>query len=356
MSTYIKQLATAVPDLSITQSEAFEQLKTLFDLSPTELHWYKRLFSNSPIKKRHVAMEKIANITDTDQDQLIRRFKQQARKLSSTAASSCLKAAGVRAQTIDRITTNTCTGYICPGLSSYLVEDLKLKETVVPCDIMGMGCGGALPNLQTTADYLQANRASLALSVQVEICTATFYRTDEPGQIVSNAIFGDGATASLLSNNDGLFEILDFECLVLPAEREKLMFETENGKLKNILSPKVPEIGSRACRRVIDNLLSKNNLIRDDVAHWAVHPGGKSVLDQVRNSLELTPEQLKHSYSVFENYGNISSASVLFVLQEIKLKNNLNPNDYLILVSFGAGFTAFACLLRVSSPTCNLSR
>ena len=347
MSLYINRIATAVPELSVTQPEAFEHMKNLFDLTPGELRWYRRLFRDSPIEKRHLAMEKVEDITDTGQDELIRRFKKQARKLAARAAGGCLEAADIKPADIDRITANTCTGYICPGLTSYLVEDLGLEETTNVCDIMGMGCGGAIPNLQATADYVRANAGSVALSVPVEICTATFYRQEDPGQIVSNAIFGDGAGALLLSEAEGIFEILDFETLILTDKREKLMFETEAGKLKNVLAPDVPEVGGEACRRVVDNLLDKNNLQPEDVQHWAVHPGGKSVLDEVRASLDLTARKLEHSYSIFENYGNMSSASVVFVLRQIKRQNNLQPGDYVVMVSFGAGFTAFACLLRV---------
>jgi hypothetical protein len=137
-----------------------------------------------------------------------------------------------------------------------------------------------------------------------------------------------------------------FESLILPAEREKLMFKTENSKLRNVLGRDVPVMGARACRDVISKLLTRNKLSKKDVAHWAVHPGGKTVLDRVKKTLKLTKNDLRHSYSIFENFGNMSSASVVFVLKEISESADLNPGDYAIMTSFGAGFTAFACLLR----------
>ncbi len=108
----------------------------------------------------------------------------------------------------------------------------------------------------------------------------------------------------------------------------------------------VPVIGARACREVISKLLARNKLTKKDVAHWAVHPGGKTVLDKIRKTLELTKSDLRHSYSIFGNFGNMSSASVVFVLKQISESADLQSGDYVIMTSFGAGFTAFACLLR----------
>ncbi|MFP4687602.1 MAG: 3-oxoacyl-[acyl-carrier-protein] synthase III C-terminal domain-containing protein, partial [bacterium] len=130
-------------------------------------------------------------------------------------------------------------------------------------------------------------------------------------------------------------------------ERKKLMYKTENNRLRNVLSRDVPEIGARACRRVVDRLLDKNDLSQSEVKHWAVHPGGTSVLEEIEKKLSLKDGELSYSHKVFENYGNMSSATVVFVLKEILENEPLRPGERLVMTSFGAGFSAHACLLEV---------
>ncbi len=348
MSLYINEIATAVPEFSVTQEEAFVHLQKFFDLSEKERLWYKKLFRESPIEKRHLGLDKAEDITRTDQDELVARFKKQGRKIGRRAARKCLEKTETAGNEIARLTVNSCTGYLCPGLTSYLAEDLNLKKDIAICDLMGMGCGGALPNLQTTANYIHSNKGARGLAVAVEVCSATFFRGEDPGLMVSNAIFGDGAGALLLSTQEGPFEILDFSTVLLPEQREKLMYKTENNRLRNVLSPEIPEIGTRACREVVADLLARNGLEQVEVEHWAVHPGGKTVLDEISSGLNLSREKLKYSYSVFENYGNMSSPSVIFVLKELMEQADRRAGDYLVMTSFGAGFSAHACLLKVN--------
>jgi alkylresorcinol/alkylpyrone synthase len=189
------------------------------------------------------------------------------------------------------------------------------------------------------------------LSVAVEICSATFFPSHEPELIVSNCIFGDGAAAAIIDSSDNKIKrktirILDFESGIYPEYREELRYRNDGGLLRNFLSMKVPVIGARTISEVTSLLLERNGLSKDDIGWWAVHPGGTLVLAQVAKKMKLGEKALRFSYDVFENYGNMSSPSVLFVLKNILEKGRPKPGQKGLLLSFGAGFTAFAALVE----------
>jgi alkylresorcinol/alkylpyrone synthase len=257
----------------------------------------------------------------------------------------------VEAEDITGLVVNTCTGYLCPGLSSFIAQDLGLTTAVRYQDLMGMGCGAAIPNLEAAAGMLVRSGQGPVLSIAVEICTATIFPSHEPDLVVSNAIFGDGAAAAVLdlapdNCSAGLVRIADFETGLFPQYRDNLCYWNEGGLLRNHLSKRVPVIGARCASEVATRLLENHGLSRDDIAWWAVHPGGTVVLAQVAKHFKLTDEDLRFSYHVFENYGNMSSPSVLFVLRKLLDTGRPQPGQKGMLLAFGAGFSAFAALME----------
>ena len=273
---------------------------------------------------------------------------------------------------------NTCTGYLCPGLSSYLMEDLGLPAFTSVLDLMGMGCGGAIPNLEAACRMIQSGARKTVLCLSVEICSATFFLGPDPDLIVSNSIFADGASAAVLQANlngevqvsslqcqvrvgtsnfgltaSGLVRFLDFESVTLPKYREQLRYTTQGGRLRNVLTRNVPVIGAKAVAQVAHRLLDRHGLA----------PGGHRPLDRPprrhagaqgrrQRHLDLTPETLRFSYEIFRDYGNMSSPSVMFVLRQGPPRGHApHRARKALLISFGAGFTAFAATGRVPVAT-----
>lgn len=350
MQAVVLSLATSNPPLYVTQEQAFECYDSCFDLEPDERELYRRILLKGPIHGRYVAMDETREVLDTDQDQLIERFERFGRKMAAEAGRQALADAHVPPHEIRTVVTNTCTGYLCPAMSSYLVEDLALADSVRVFDLMGMGCGGALPNWDCAANSLVAGGP--ALSVAFEVCTATLFMGPAPDLVVSNCIFGDGAAAAVLDRESSsyLLRVLDFESGIFPRHREALRYRWQDGRLRNVLSPRVPIIGARTVHDVATRLLERNAVRKDQVAHWAVHTGGTVVLDRVAEVFELEKAALQASYDVFREYGNMSSPSVLFALRRILDKADPQPGDLGVLLSFGAGFTAFAALVSFGSP------
>jgi len=139
---------------------------------------------------------------------------------------------------------------------------------------------------------------------------------------------------------------LDFESVTLPRHREKLRYTTQGGRLRNVLTRSVPVIGARAVAQVAGRLLERHGLTPQEISRWIVHPGGTQVLKAVERHLDLTPERLRFSYEVFRDYGNMSSPSVMFVLSKVLREGGPRRREKALLISFGAGFTAFAALVE----------
>jgi len=352
MKAILSALATANPQRYATQREICAYLEAHFAMEPAERELYRQLLLEGPIRGRYIAVDVDEEICSQDPDSLICRFTKHGRRIAAEAARAALHQAGLEPAGVEGLIVNTCTGYLCPGLSSYLIEDLGLPAFTWALDLMGMGCGGAIPNLEAACRMIQSGARKTVLCLSVEICSATFFTGPDPDLIVSNSIFADGASAAVLSaslNGDpagGLLRFIDFESVTLPKYREQLRYTTKGGRLRNVLTRNVPVIGAKAVAQVVRRLLSRHSLTIDDIDRWIVHPGGTQVLKAVAKHVGLAPEKLRFSYETFYEYGNMSSPSVMFVLDRILRQAPPQTGDRALLVSFGAGFTAFAALVE----------
>jgi len=350
MTAVIKSLATANPAKKVTQERVYKFLSSRFELESEENRLYKKILLDGPIKTRHFGLEEDEQILLRDQDQLIERFLKYSRLIATQASQKALRQAKLDPKDVDCIIVNTCTGYLCPGLTSYLAEDLCLSRSVKVIDIAGMGCGAAIPNLECAARIATSDNL-MVLSVAVEICSATFFMEPDPDLVVSNCIFGDGASAAIVTrtkNNDSgrIVALQDFESLVLPKERDALRYRSIQGRLRNTLAKKVPIVAARGVKEVVSRILERNRLVPKDIAFWAVHPGGSLVLERIHKELKLPAGALDFSYQILRNYGNMSSPSVMFVLERILKEAKPKRKQKCLLLSFGAGFTTFAGLVE----------
>jgi predicted naringenin-chalcone synthase len=243
------------------------------------------------------------------------------------------------------LVVNTCTGYICPGISTYLIERLGLSGQVQAYDLVGSGCGGAVPNLQVAESLLQKKREGVVLSVSTEICSATFQMEDNLSLIASNALFGDGAAAAVLWHRPEGLELISSASRHIPQDREAIRYIHKNGQLHNQLATNLPHLVKKAVARVVADVLEPRSLQVKDVKHWALHAGGEKILNTVKAEIGLSEEQLYASRGILSGYGNMSSPTVWFILKRL-MESEIESGEWCIIVAFGAGLSAHAFLLR----------
>jgi predicted naringenin-chalcone synthase len=348
-------VGTALPPHSSSQSDALAWGLDHVSLAPATRSLYERLMSDGGIARRHFAVDDLSEILETDHEAILGRFERWASDLSATSLARALAAAGVEAASIDFLAATTCTGYLCPGLTSYITERAALRPDVRRVDLVGMGCGAALPALEQACHFLAAHPDGTAAVVCTEICSAAILLGDAPDLVVSNAIFGDGSAAAILrraspqSRAEALLRhpvFVGFRSLILPEWREALRFRTQGGHLRNVLSRDVPVRAGAACRRLVLELLDAHGVTPSQVAHWVMHAGGRLVLDAVERALDLPASALDAARAVLHDAGNLSSPTVLFVLDEEQRRRPPREGELGIVSAFGAGFSAHAALVE----------
>jgi predicted naringenin-chalcone synthase len=350
---FVIGLGTAVPPNRYTQRECFDAFQTaplLSTLQPRSRALLRKvLLGVNGIGSRHLALTSIAEAFDLNPDTLHARFARHAPALATQAAERALADAICAARDIDALVVSTCTGYLCPGLTSYVAERLSLPADLLTLDLVGQGCGAALPNLRAAEALLAGGGARSVLSVCVEVCSAAPYFDDDPGVLISACLFGDGAGAAVLSREPaGHSRRVEWKTAVSvlkPAHRDQLRFEQRGGLLRNILTVEVPAIAAQAVAEILDQALAQASVSREEIRGWMMHAGGRDVLDALRLKLGLTPEDLRWSSEVLRDHGNMSSPSVYFTLQRALAEGA--PAGWWWLCSFGAGFSCHGALLQV---------
>ena len=341
----IAGIGTANPRQRYSQRE-------IYDLSRKFVPMYRnprieQIFMNSDIDYRHLAFDAATFTAGESADELHARFEENAVALGREAVVRCLEDASCGVEEVDSIVAVTCTGYVCPGLSALLIRDLGFRTNVQRADLVGMGCAGALPGLQSAYDYVRAHPGGKSLLVTVEICSACYYVDETLETVVGNAICADGAAAVLVSGEEGAAGpgIARFETLLEPSFIDTVGFQTRAGKLRIVLAKDIRDSAGALVRRMVDGLLEREALRREDISHWIIHSGGRKVIDGIRDELGLTEEQLRNSRCVLRNFGNMSSPTVLFVLAET-MRGTPRPGEIGLMAAMGPGLAVEGAILR----------
>lgn len=353
-------LGTAAPPRRYAQRECWEavQKTELFQaFTPRSRAILKKILTGqNGITTRHLALDSLEEVFEIGPDILHKRFVRNAPALAAQAAQRALEDAGARVTEIDGLIISTCTGYLCPGLTSYVTELLGLRPSVLALDLVGQGCGAAIPNLRTGQALLGSGQCRRVLSICVEVCSAAFFLDNDPGVLVSACLFGDGAGAAVLgeqANDKRRVKWVTSGSLIDPAQRDRLRFDQAEGMLRNILTPEVPELAAKQVEAVLNDVLGQAGVDRGKIKRWVLHPGGRDVLAAIKDRLDLREEDVRWSSAVLSEFGNLSSPSVYFVLQSVL--SEAAPSGYWWMSSFGAGFSGHGALLEVEQLETGLS-
>ena len=350
---FVSGLGTAVPARRFTQAECWQALQNSPQFSQFDTRacavLEKVLCGDNGIKSRHLAVENLAEMFDITPDVLQARFTRHAPALATQAAQRALAEAHLTADDIDAVIISTCTGYLCPGLTSYVSEQLCLRPDVQALDLVGQGCGAALPNWRTSAALLNSGSAKHVLSICVEVCSAAFYLDNDPGVLISACLFGDGAGAAVLSAQPSphsrRIEWTTAGSLHSPADRDYLRFEHRDGMLRNILTRQVPALAAKYAETLLVDTLARASVKRSEITAWILHAGGREILSALRKRMNLTEADTQLSANILREFGNVSSPCVFFVLAQSIADSK--PGGWWWMSSFGAGFSCHGALLKV---------
>ncbi len=333
---YLESIATALPAHRYTQPECLQALREaglLEELRPGSAVLLEKVLANgaSGIGARHFCLPEIAPVIGRGPQELNEFFEREAPRLAAAALAPALEKASLTPGDLDALLICTCTGYLCPGITSHVAELLGLRADAYLQDLVGLGCGAAIPMLRG-AEGLVASGLRVA-TVAVEVCSAAFFADDDPGVLISLCLFGDGAAAAVWSGDaeDGKWRAGNFSTVHRPEQREKIRFVNAGGKLRNQLDRAVPGLAAEAVRELYQSLEQAPDRV-------LAHSGGRDVIESLEGVL---PHRLAETREVLAECGNMSSPSVLFALEKALAAPNGDSRWW--LTAFGAGFAAHGC-------------
>ena len=349
MSVKIKTVAKQLPKYSRNTEEILPFLDAwLIDQEPRFIRKVKKIFEGAMVDKRYSIMDPVEVFTKTSFEERNDIYVREVIDLGEKVLEKALTKANWKPIDLDYIITVSCTGIMIPSLDAYLINKLKLRQDIIRLPVTEMGCAAGISGIIYAKNFLKANPGKRAAVIAVESPTATFQLDDfSMANIVSAAIFGDGAACVLLSSNedDEGPEILADEMYHFYDNIHMMGFKLTNSGLQMVLDIEVPETISAHFPDIIHPFLEKNNLKMEDIDHLIFHPGGKKIVNTVEDLFSDLGKNINDTKEVLRLYGNMSSATVLYVLERI-MDFNPKKGEKGLMLSFGPGFSAQRILLE----------
>ncbi len=323
----------------------FTQAETLA-MSPYTDERRRGFFLNSGIEGRYLAIDRNGFRPTETLDELQARFRKASVELGCRALITALDGAGRTPSDLDFLATTTCTGRLCPSLDAILIRELGLRHDVQRVHVGDTGCASAMVALQQAYNHLRAYPDHMAAVVAVEVSSAGYYLDDGLETAVANAIFADGAGAAILDCRGEGPEIVAHRTLVRPEYLDLMGFTFPAGHQRILLSKDIRHIAADMLGELVGQLLDVQGLSRAAVRHWVLHSAGRRVIERAQRQLDLSDEDLAPTRDVLRRHGNMSSATVLFVLRQLLTTASPWPDEWGVMVALGPGFAAEGALLR----------
>ena len=359
---FIHHIETLVPKWSYAQSELCERMLERMINERTK-RFIRKAYAESGIETRHSVLSDFQQ--ESASPRLYRHpdgsmksastgernavYVEEAKRLIPQIALRTLEnCPGISAAEITHVITVSCTGFFNPGPDLLLIDCLGLSPSVQRYQLGFMGCYAALPALRMADQFCCADPSAVVMIVCIELCTIHMQDKDDIDSVVANSVFSDGLAAVLVSSKMPTrgFDISHFASSLAPEGVNDMAWDIGDHGFNIILSKYVSRIIGAGIRGIIDDAFAKSGLSPDDIRTWAVHPGGRAILDKVESSLGLLPEQIESSRATLSSYGNMSSATILFVLAEILRDPRTRNGENICAMAFGPGLTIETSILH----------
>ncbi|MEC0244418.1 type III polyketide synthase [Paenibacillus chitinolyticus] len=354
-ATAILGIGTAVPAYPLKQSEVVLRLAQALERYPDSARWAKRLFKQCGVETRYTCepglLEPASScryLPDTEPGLIpstadrMAVYKRESVPLARQAAGQALADSGVSVSDITHLITVSCTGQFLPGLDASLVQELGLSREVSRIPLQFIGCAAGLRAVCLAREIADSDPQANVLIVSVELCTLHIQPSGGKEALFGASFFGDGASACIIGRTEksrqGIFGLGNHRSVLIPEAAEEMTWEVGNFGFDLYLSPAIPKLITNRIPQEIGKLLDGEHF----PGLWAIHPGGKGIVDAVAQVYGLTEEQTAPSRQVLRDFGNLSSATILFVLQQMRMELRTAGADAAdgIALAFGPGLTA----------------
>ncbi|HZE96467.1 MAG TPA: 3-oxoacyl-[acyl-carrier-protein] synthase III C-terminal domain-containing protein [Planctomycetota bacterium] len=343
--TSLLGVSTALPPHRVHQAEAVEIARRIYAARP-ELLKLLRVFGSSGVEQRYCAFPPEYYQRERGFEERNRDFIEQASLLAEKAARTCLDGAGVRATDIDHLLLVTTTGLATPSVDALLVSRLGLRSDVRRWPLFGLGCAGGAGALTRACDLLDAAPGAKALVVAVELCGQVFStKAAKPTDVIGAALFGDGAAAAVLGRGGGP-SVIARRTVLYEGTQHLMGWAFTGDGMRLVLSKEVTDFISEKLKPVVDRFLSDHQVAAKDIAHWALHPGGRRIIETYHEVFGLSDNDLRWTRGSLARVGNLSSASVLFILSDLLESGQAKPGDRGVMIALGPGFASELLLLQ----------
>ncbi|MBI3891600.1 MAG: type III polyketide synthase [Candidatus Wallbacteria bacterium] len=348
MTATIVAASSAFPETVVGPEEVLASVRKVFGGRVRNLETYCAMVGHSGIDTRHLALpvdeilqERPFGVKNSD-------YSRIARQLGEEAVRKCLDSAGIAASDVDFLVTLSCTGFMIPALDAYLIDRMGFRRDVGRMPVTEMGCAAGAWSLGRARERALATPGGLTLIVSVELPGLTFQPGDlSPANLVSCVLFGDGAAAVLVDGRESRrgFRITDSKSVLFPESTALMGFDLDEKGFHIVLDRKIPFVIAREALPRMEEFLAGHGMRPADAGFWVVHPGGKRILDSIAAALGLGPAELAPTLDVWSRRGNLSSATVLAVLERL-LASPPAPGSRGMAIAFGPGFCMEMVLLE----------
>jgi predicted naringenin-chalcone synthase len=358
-------ISTASPPYKVTQIKAADELKKRMGDRPAVSRMIDAASAHSGIESRCIVIPDAEPNADNkffsnnrkyispDTKTRMNEYERWSKQLAQSAVNDLLERNQLDPKDIDRLITISCTGFFAPGLDYFLIQEYKIPRSVKRINIGFMGCAASLISVNSVFDAINSSNGKSinTLVVSVELCSLHLQTEPTRDNILANMIFADGCAAAIFSNansnsSKGKFKILNTSSYLFDNSSEFMGWKIGNNGFEMSLSPELPKIILESAVPALENILKNLDISPRQVKHWALHPGGRAILDALQKGLSLTEDQMYPSRNVLRNFGNMSSASILFVLKEILDSQTVKRDEYCCAIAFGPGLTMEAALFK----------
>jgi alkylresorcinol/alkylpyrone synthase len=344
----IAATATALPPYRITRDDVKYYFGRVFEVPERRVEAMMAIVDNAQVHNRHSIFPIDYTIEPRALAKTNNEYIEHAVKLGREAAEKCLERAGMRPEDIDLIITVSCTGFMIPSLDAHLIKLMGFRSNVRRMPFTELGCAAGAMGLSRAADFIASNPGSNVLIIAVELPSLTFQRKDiTQANLISSILFGDGAAAVIVTGQKRPGpQILVTETYTFPDSLGAMGFDLRDSGFHIILAKDVPEMIGARIKELVHGFLDRHGKKREEIKGWILHPGGARLLGTVEQELGLCKCDTQPSWDILGNVGNLSSATILFILQEWLEKRPLKAGEHAIAAAFGPGFSAEFLLLQ----------